>query len=45
MNVNGINLNRTNVPGAGRGDYIDGEVVDVEDTNPALPVVIQRKPE
>jgi UPF0716 protein FxsA len=45
MNVNGINLNRTTVPGAGRGDYIDGEVVDVDDTNQALPVVIQRKPE
>lgn len=49
MNVNGINLNRTNVPGAGRGDYIDGEVVDEQDSSPrpdpALPVVIQRKPE
>jgi UPF0716 protein FxsA len=53
VNVNGLNLNGINVPGAGRGDYIDGEVVDVDDSNTrttpapdqALPVVIQRKPE
>ncbi|CAN5575881.1 membrane protein FxsA [soil metagenome] len=57
VNLNGINLNGVNVPGAGRGDYIDGEVLDVQDVSPggqpratpdpdpALPVVIQRKPE
>ncbi len=53
VNLNGVNLSGINVPGQGRGDYIDGEVLDVQDTNPgtqaqpdpALPVVIARKPE
>jgi UPF0716 protein FxsA len=49
VNLNGINLNGVNVPGQGRGEYIDGEVVEVFDANrepnPAPPVVIQRKPE
>ncbi|MET0700462.1 MAG: FxsA family protein [Mycobacterium sp.] len=44
-----VNLNGLNVPGPGRGDYIDGEVVEVFDAgqtpNPAPPAVIQRKPE
>lgn len=47
-----VNLNGITVPGPGRGDYIDGEVVEVFDADPATnapnpfpPAVIQRKPE
>jgi UPF0716 protein FxsA len=44
-----VNLNGIKVPGQGRGDYIDGEVVEVFDANPAPnlapPAVIQHKPE
>lgn len=30
---------------AGRGDYIDGEVVDVQDVQPLEPRAVERKPE
>lgn len=47
--INVVNLNGSNLNGTGRGEYIDGEVLDVQDStprpDPALPVVIQRKPE
>ncbi|MCV7225244.1 FxsA family protein [Mycolicibacterium komossense] len=57
VNLGGVNPDGVNLTGPARGAYIDGEVLDVQDSDsadtrggaarpdPVLPVVIQRKPE